>query len=297
MSDTKPRALNVNEGKCCDAAIRTLEARFGQTRRDLKSPEKERAAAPVELTCQIGDQLVALEHTVIEPFADFIRLNAEAPRDFEPLTERLSVVLPAEDYYELHLPAGAMQALPRGHRTRVLSAIGDWIEQKAPTLRRMPMYKFDRSIRSETPVGVPFAVSLHRHERMAKFPLGFRVNHIVTQASQQTEREARLRQALAKKLPKLAWWKQNAGARTVLVLEDNDIQLSNPTVIYEALAAVEGEFPDRPDEIHVVGTFIDPTWYLHQLRVDAANYYELSEADRCMVEFDPTTLRDLMAEV
>lgn len=296
-SKDKLRGLTFNEGKCCDAAIRTLEARLGQARRDLKSPEKERAEAPVELTCRLGNQFVALEYTGIEPFADFVCLNAEAPIDFDPLTARLGAVLPVQDYYELHVPAGAMQALPRGSRTRVRSALGDWVEHKAPTLRRMPMWKIDRTTSSELPAGVPFEVSLHRHERPPNYPVGFSVRHIVTQASQEAERQARLRQACAKKFPKLAWWKKHAGARTVLVLEDNDIQLSNPQVIYEALAAIERDFPDRPDEIHVVSTYIDPTWWLHQLRVDQANYYELSELGQCMVEFDPASLMDLMAEV
>ncbi len=78
------------------------------------------------------------------------------------------------------------------------------------------------------------------------------------------ERKARLREACARKFPKLAAWKREAGARTVLVLEDNDIQLSNPQVIYDAHASVEREFSERPDEVHVVTTIVEPTWWVHR---------------------------------
>lgn len=286
-----------NEGKCCDAAIRTLETRFGQARTDLRSPEKEGAGAPVELTCRIGGHFFALEHTSLEPFSGFAQLQAEAPRDVETLRARLEGALPPFDYFELHLPAGAIQALPRGDRSRVLAALGDWIEQKAPTLRRMPMFKIDRANRDETPAGVPFKVRLHRHERLPGHPRIFDFKHLALADTLELDRQARLRRACAKKYPKLAWWKQHAGARTVLVLEDNDMQLSNETLIYEALAAVEGEFLDPPDEIHLVTTFDDRSWHLHLLRVDDVRYYQLCEANLCRVEFDPTALRDVVAEV
>jgi hypothetical protein len=82
-------------------------------------------------------------------------------------------------------------------------------------------------------------------------------------------------------------------ARTVLVLQDNDMQLSNPTAIYRAYATVESEFAGRPDEIHLVSTFLDNPWWLHLLRLDDVGYFELPDH----TELDPQTLRDLMREV
>ena len=191
--------LRFNEGKSCDAVIRVLEARAGLTRCDLISPEREGHRAPVEFSLKLGEQLFALEHTGVEPFAGHMRLDAEAPADFDPIKAGAPQVdcPPATSSSFMSLPAPC----------RPWRAAGEG------------------RCRQRLPLGAA----------------------------------ARIRAACAKKFPKLAWWKLNAGARTVLVLEDNDIQLSNPQVIYEALAAVEIEFADRPDEVHVVSTFIDAT--------------------------------------
>ena len=77
--------MAFHEGKACDAVIRVLEAREGQSRRDIRSPEKDGDPAPIELTCRIGDRLFAFEHTGIEPFAGHIKFEAEAKRHFDPI--------------------------------------------------------------------------------------------------------------------------------------------------------------------------------------------------------------------
>ncbi|MFZ1961406.1 MAG: hypothetical protein WAU63_09185 [Methylovirgula sp.] len=74
--------LIFNEGKACDAVIHVLEAREGEMRQDVRFPERERHTAPIELTCRIGGQLFALEHTGIEPFAGHMQMEAEAERLF-----------------------------------------------------------------------------------------------------------------------------------------------------------------------------------------------------------------------
>jgi len=77
-----------NEGKVCDAIIRHIEAREGSQRQNLRSPEQEGHAAPVELTCSIDRQLYAFEHSGIEPFEGQIEIEAKA--HFEPLRAALS---------------------------------------------------------------------------------------------------------------------------------------------------------------------------------------------------------------
>jgi hypothetical protein len=85
----------TNEGKACDAVIRVLEVREGQMRKDLRSPEQDRHAAPIELTCRIGDRLFAFEHTIIEPFSGHVQLQAEAERHFRPIEAMLAGKLSA----------------------------------------------------------------------------------------------------------------------------------------------------------------------------------------------------------
>jgi hypothetical protein len=62
-----------------------------------------------------------------------------------------------------------------------------------------------------------------------------------------------------KKLPKLQVWKQ-AGARTLLALENGDMALSNHWVILEATDATLAGRLEPPDEVWLVDTTIEHEW-------------------------------------
>ena len=72
-----------SEGKACDAVIRHIEAREGNARQDVRSPEQQGDVAPVEISCSIGGQLFVFEHTGIEPFEGQIEIEAQG--HFKPL--------------------------------------------------------------------------------------------------------------------------------------------------------------------------------------------------------------------
>lgn len=84
-------------------------------------------------------------------------------------------------------------------------------------------------------------------------------------------RRDRIRTAMKKKLPKLQAWKQ-AGARTLLVLENGDMSLSNHWVILEAAEAALAGRPDRPDEIWLVDTTIESEWTVCCLSRDGIGF-------------------------
>lgn len=109
----------------------------------------------------------------------------------------------------------------------------------------------------------------------------------------EAERVRRVREACQRKYPKLARWKRDRGARTVLVLEENDIQLTNQQVVADALLEVEKTMPDRPDEVYLVSTAIETPWWTFALRVGMRDYYDFSRALECMEEIDSTTLVDI----
>lgn len=288
--------FGFHEGKCCDAVLRWFEARLGIERADLRSPEKALDAAPVEFTFRLGDQLYAIEHTGVEPFDGHVRLQAEAERDFGPIYSGVEGRLPADDLFQLHIPARAMQTITRRQRPAVQAAIVHWVLSKAPYLVRVPFGRVATPIMKETPPGVPFVLSLHRSTRPVGLERDFSISHIVQSADAEADRAVRIYQACSRKFPKLAEWKSR-GARSILVLEDNDLQLSNPQVIYEALAAAERRLPDRPDEVHLVVTCIEPEWWHFRLRVDSLTYYQLSQLGGQMTTYDPATLTDLMMTV
>lgn len=290
VSDMAPR-LRFNEGKACDAILRRLEAREGARRTNLHSPERERHPAPVELACEIGDRLFAIEHTGIEPFAGHMQLEAEVGVHFRPIEAMVAGRLPSNEHFELHMPVKATQGLKGSALRRVHETIASWIIAIAPTL---PIARFGRyvtPIRWVTLPGVPFPVTLHRTTTEG-FPARFTIHHMV-EANHEAERVKRIREACQRKYPKLARWKRNHGARTVLVLEENDIQLTNQQVVADALLEVEQTMPDRPDEVYLVSTAVETPWWSFALRVGQRDYYDFSRAFECVEEIDPATLMDL----
>ena len=60
----------------------------------------------------------------------------------------------------------------------------------------------------------------------------------------------RLAQTRDKKFGKLAAWKAGAGARSILVLEDVDMCISNEQLIADTFAKVEAGRSDQPDEVY-----------------------------------------------
>jgi hypothetical protein len=84
-------------------------------------------------------------------------------------------------------------------------------------------------------------------------------------------------------------WKRGDGAHTVLVLEENDISLTNHQCVTDALAKVEAGMSDIPDEVFLVTTTF-AKWQVSCLRRDGANYYD---DDERFHEVDPATLTNL----
>jgi hypothetical protein len=176
--------LRFNEGKACDAILRRLEAREGARRTNLRSPERERHPAPVELACEIGGRLFAIEHTGIEPFPGHMQLEAETGVHFRPIEAMVAGRLPPNAHFELHMPVKATQGLKRIALRRVHETIASWITATAPTL---PIARFGRyvtPIRWVTLPGVRFPVTLHRTTTEG-FSARFTIHHTVIQLTNQ----------------------------------------------------------------------------------------------------------------
>lgn len=99
-------------------------------------------------------------------------------------------------------------------------------------------------------------------------------------------RTARLQKACEDKFPKLAAWKRD-GARTVLVLEENDLSLTNHQRVADVLGPAEAAMPDAADEVFLVSTHIARTWWVTCLRRAGKSYYDDGERFH---EVDPAIL-------
>jgi hypothetical protein len=98
----------------------------------------------------------------------------------------------------------------------------------------------------------------------------------------------RIRRACLKKFPKLAEWKA-LGARTVLILEGVDDQLTNPIEVANALFSVEKQIGNEPDEIYFVMSAFAP-WRVWFIRVAARSFFDLSDPNERAWDVDPAGL-------
>jgi hypothetical protein len=291
-------AGRYNEGKAIDAVIRRIEERDRCSRQDdgwspddLGDPDPERR---VDYVCTVGDRLYAFEHTGIEPFGNQIEMEVRNRTLFEPIIERFSKRSDGE-FWELYFPIDASLRL-RGRKVKQVSdALSRWIERNAANIR-LARYgdRLTRPLLSETAAGIPFPFSLHRWSLKGLVPHGasplsncFGVRPFVVQYALDSARPIRLQKACEDKFPKLASWKQTHGARTVLVLEDNDISTTNEQVVTDTLLHVIQYMPHVADEIFMVNTCIANTWWVSCLRREEKTYYDEGERFH---QVDPATL-------
>jgi hypothetical protein len=288
-----------NEGKVIDAVLRCIETRDqagrlddGRSPDDLNDPDPLKR---VDYVCTVGDVLYALEHTGLEPFADQIALEVHNQKLFGPIVARFSN-RPDRELWEFHVPVEASSGLTSAQVERVRDALIKWIEKNA---ERFPVTRlYDRYANphlGETIAGVPFRVSLHRGSLDSRhFPREsplrgqFMMKYIVSGDIEKARTE-RLQKACEDKFPKLAAWKKD-GAKTVLILEENDLFLTNHQLVADALVLAESAMPDSADEIFLVSTPIAGNWWVICLRRARKTYYHEDERFR---EIDPATLAAL----
>ena len=269
-----------NEGKACDAVVRFLEIRTGETRTDIRHPEKDHVGPPVELRLKLGAQEYAIEHTRIEPFENQIKTSIVFKQIDDYVKERLSDPLPGSAYYELHIPINVRLPERKKERDQALNNLIDWIRTNAQWLHERnsgrtrpapsPHWSDDR-IRGK-PTGFDCAIELLRWPDAALIRrkpgyLGMSLFCPNDFSDLEDHRIDRLRRTFSEKSPKLQECRA-VGARTVLVLESRDIALTSFDIIGNALPKLLVEYTDAPEEIYLVETGSDPWWVWPMKRDD-----------------------------
>jgi hypothetical protein len=282
--------LTFNEGKVCDAIVRRIEARANGTRAGLRWPEQERHAFPIEVAFTIGAQLFAMEHTGIEPFKGHVQMDAEADRLFKPIVDALKNALGTAAVFELMIPANSLQGRKMTEVRGIQQALIDWVKATAPTIPPQRYGDYKKIGRVMIP-GVPFAVSFCRFEPALVPGHYFQLTHLVRNGEQL--RKDRIRQAVDRKFPKLRAWKRNDNARTILVLEDNDIQLTNQAIVTETYLPLAMARSDRPDETYLVVSCIEP-WHAWPILIGDKSYFDFAQSgDAQDWPIDPARLTPL----
>ena len=284
--------LNFHEGKACDAIVRRLEERENVLRASLRSPEQKRHPFPVEIAFTLGSQLFALEHTGIEPFKGHIRMEAQAEWLFAPITNALKNSLCTDALFELYMPVNALQGRQKAEVQTIQQAIIEWVKKTAPTVPKRPNPDYRGSAVGQTAIqGIPFPVSLWRFAPPVIPGYHFQIRHSVENIEQL--RTERMKEAIDKKFPKLAAWKKIEKAKTVLVLEQNDIQLTNPSIVADTFLPLASPRRDRPDETYLVASCLSP-WVAWPILIGEKSYFDFAQSDEVgMWKFDPATLDSL----
>jgi len=283
--------LSTNEGKVCDAIVRRLEEREQRKRTDLCWPERENHKSAVEIAFKLGDQLYALEHTLIEPFEGHMRMEAQTEKLFTPIISALKDALGEDALFELYLRLNALDGRKPAELSRIQQAIIAWVKATAPTIPRRPHPDY-----KGTPFG-PVMVEniplvLCRFEPPIIPGQHFRIRHTVDNID--LLRTDRMKAAIEKKFPKLAAWKKNENAKSILVLEQNDIQLTNPSIVADTYLPLVNAREDRPDETYLVATCIGPKRWMWPILIGDRSYFDIAQSDESLHwEVDPSELDDL----
>ena len=251
----------------------------------MRFPEREHHEAPIEVAFEVNGQLFAMEHSTIEPFKGHTHLQATGDVAIRPVSEAVAGRLPPTEDFELHMPSGALAGLGKRRLNEVQRLLADWIIRTSPTLpvasmgRRLPVI-------ATAILGVPFEVKLYRMVGLVR-PGHLQIVNVVENV--EVQREARIGAMLEKKLPKLNHWKQHHAAQTILVLEQDDLQLTNVHLVTNALLKAEAAQSNIADQVYLVSTMISP-WWVHWVRVGKVSYFDLTHPDDRGWEVDPANL-------
>jgi hypothetical protein len=208
-------------------------------------PERDDRTNPaVELITFDAVGTLAIEHTLIEPYPGQIQDNHQIRPYAEALPTMLAGRLPAGSRFDLNLDVRVVNGIKPTHET--IDAIAEWAVAAAPLLEDGRPGIGGRHMSNGGPPDIPFPITLARWPR--------HVDDVLPEVSigwwrppdLEERRRERLVVALRKKLPKIAAAAAE-GHQGVLVIESDDIQLSNSVDIHVALlgaaAAVEDPLP------------------------------------------------------
>ena len=289
-------AERYNEGKAIDAVLRRIEVREALSRLDdgwspddQQDPDEDRR---VDYVCTVGRQLYAFEHTGIEPFDNQIEMEIHNRNLFAPVMTRFDSAALVGEHWQLHTPVEASVGLKGAKIKQVQTSLIAWIQANATTL---PVTRFgDRypySAQRESAPGVPFRFALYRWSVPQRSKLrGVFWLREFNSSDLEKARRARLARVCDDKFGKLAKWKRDEGAHSVLIMEENDLSSTNHQLVAEAMMRAEAGRSGTPDEIFLVTSVLPSPWWVTCLRRHGKNYYDDGERSH---ELDPAILTQL----
>lgn len=237
-----------DDHRLCLQVARFLAVRLGRSPDDVtiqRVPEHDPSEDdhPVDLIVEAGGEVWAIEHTLVETFENQLQDNARLSEFFDPLRMSVEDFLP-EGHYQVVVPVGVVDGL----RGPDLDELRQDVEAAIRSQAHEMYEKGTESAFVRRPIDPASGVAgLELHYR-PPFELGARSFEVARWRPDESEqlRSARVQRALYDKLPKLHSTISEGVDRTVLILEDRDIALSNPWLVQDAVdpSVLEDEMAD-----------------------------------------------------
>jgi hypothetical protein len=290
-----PRPID-NERKACDAVARSLEDLASAKRSNAHSPEDDKVGPPVEYVFDLGSQKYALEHTIVEAFDGQIRTDVDFASFIAPITLALDQKLPPPGKFDLCFSIHPSKGMNAKAIAKTQANIIAWVEKNAaelhaehpdqPDRRQKP--RGHRSSRKGVIDGVELLLTRETGWWMPDRAKGRLFLIRFAPKDHEALRPVRLKKAADAKLLKLNRWKTH-GARSVLVLENGDMALSNHGVILDGIEDAFKGRADPPDEVWLVDTTIKKEWTVWCLLRDGLSFPDEESSVRFR-DFNPGDL-------
>lgn len=294
--NSSAKVVPDNEGRVCDAVVRTLEKWKRVMRSNIRHPEKDGVGPPVDLRIKLADEEYAIEHTRIQCFENQLKTDVVLHRIMRHVSKNIPEPFPGVAYYELQFPTDV--ALPTGNarKAKALDCLVEWVRTNEKILRqrnagRIPAagyapYRASDSVQG-TPDGFECKISL-LHWPIAQLirqrPGTLSYRFIRPDNVEDTLKD-RLQQAFSRKCPKLQSCKEE-GARTVLALEGVDPDVSHFKFRGELLPSLLAGCENPPDEIFLVETRFDH-WWVWLLKRDDGHWPDIGMPELGGFYYDP----------
>lgn len=277
------------ERRACDAVARCLECIAGYKRVGAHCPEDlAKGQSAIDYAFNLAGFPYAFEHTVVEAFDGQLRTNEHFGKFVEPIEAALDRQMPSSGYFILLFPINPSNGMKPKAIARKQADIVAWAKTAATELVEEATQLSKRQLwRSPPSSDMPNNdVTLSFLENISGDMGGRLLAQRKAPKNYEQLRISRVLQVVDDKLPKLAKCKP---ARTVLVLENRDIALSNHWVIAECLEKALQSRLDIPDEVWLVDAVREEFWISICLRKDGVLFPHDGEAVRYR-EFMPSEL-------
>jgi hypothetical protein len=276
------------ERRACDAVARCLEGIAGHQRIGAHCPEDlAKGQSAVDYAFDLVGLSYAFEHTVVEAFDGQLRTDEHFGRFVERIEAALDHQMPSNGYFVLLFPTDPSNGMKPKAIARKQAEIIAWARAAALELSKAAQLTSRQLWQSPPSRDMPNNdITLSFREDINGDIGGRLLAQRKAPKNYEQLRISRVRQALDGKLPKLAKCRP---VRTVLVLENRDMALSNHWAISESLEKALLGRPDIPDEVWLVDAAHQAFWISICIRKDGMLFPYDGESVRFR-EFEPAQL-------